>query len=114
MEGIQQAAEAAEAVEKKKKLTSRMRGYANDLIARINEKEKDEKSGEDVPKLSLIRRILMTVMTWVTRASAWVLDRIEELCRYVADLLGTAGRPITSTVEKIERWYSGTKDKVAA
>lgn len=113
-----QALQAAQALEKRKKLTLRMTNYANRLLIEIDEKEKVEGSDDEVYKLGFIRRTLLWCFRQLIRASAWLLDRIEELANWVSDVLGTAGRPVVSLYDKAKTFVKGVEEaegtKVAA
>lgn len=110
---INASAEAAGTLQKRKKLTLRMRDYAATLQTKIDATVRDKDSGKEVSQLTFIRRALLWAFKKAITGTAWLLDQIEKLAGWIADMLGTAARPITGTYTKVKSWVKGAEEHEA-
>lgn len=110
---IDRAVKATTVVQDKKPLPLRLRDYANEIQNRMQETNTDD-NGEEVAKLGYIRKALLWAFKQVLKGTAWLIARIGELASWIADMLGTAARPVTATYTGVRDWVKGKPDAETA
>lgn len=111
---LTKSANAACVLEQRKKLTVRMRNYAETLQVKIEATVIEKGTDKEVSELSFIRKAVYWAFKQAVNATAWLLDQIQKLAEWISDVLSTTSRPVTSIYSRVKTWFVGAEAHTAA